>query len=77
MLLPDGSKILLVGGAIAALSFAITNVPIPWHIAGRSLAVVQTFAVGGFAVAAAIPLLLFTKALSASEFRVIRNLLPV
>lgn len=77
MLLPDGFKILLVGGAIAVLSFVITNVPIPWPIAGRSLAVVQTFAVGGFSVAAAIPLLLVTKALSASEFRVIRNLLPV
>ena len=76
VLLGDALKILFVGAVTAVLSIAITNIPIPWLHAGRSLAVIQTFAVGGFTLAAAIPLLFYTKAVSASEFRVIRSLLP-
>lgn len=76
MLFPDAVKLAFVAVATAVLSILIVNIPIPWFVAGRSLALVQTCAIGGITLSAAIPLLLFTRAVTASEFRVIRGIIP-
>src|SRR6185437_13558325 len=76
MLIPDALKLTLVAIATAMLSILVVNIPIPWQMTERSLALVHTCAIGGLALGAAIPLLLLTKAVTASEFRVLRGLLP-
>lgn len=76
LLLPDTLKLTLVAGATAVLAMLVVEMPIPWFVADRSIAVMRTCAIGGFTIAAAIPLLVLTKALSAAEFRVIRRLIP-
>lgn len=76
VLIPDTLKLMLAATATAILSMLVVKVPVPAFLAERSAAVVHTCAVGGFTLAAALPLLLLTKALSAAEFHVIRRLIP-
>lgn len=76
VLVPDALKLTLASAATAVLALLAVRLPIPSFVAERSAAVVHTCAVGGFTLAAALPLLLLTKALSADEFHVIRRLIP-
>jgi hypothetical protein len=76
LLLPDAIKLTLVACAMAVLSMLVVRIPIPWAVAERSVALGRTCVIGGFTLAAAVPLLLLTKAMSAAEFRVIRRLIP-
>lgn len=76
LLIPDALKMALVGAATAILSMLIVKTPVPWLATARSVALVHTCAVGAFTLAAAVPLLLMTKALSATEFHVLRRLIP-
>lgn len=76
LLLPDALKLAMVGCATAILAVLTVRIPIPWIVTERSIAVIHTGAIGGLTLAAAMPLLLLTKALSATEFRVIRRLIP-
>jgi len=75
-LLPDVLKLMLVAGGLAALSLMVIHIPVPFLASGRSLALVHTCVIGGVTVCGAIPLLLLTGALSSSEFRLIRGLIP-
>lgn len=76
MLLPDALKLTMAACATAILAMMVIRIPIPWLVAERSVAVVRTCVIGGCTMIAAVPLLLLTKALSATEFRVIRRLIP-
>ncbi len=76
VLIPDALKLTLAATATAILSVLVVNIPLPSFMTERSAAVVHTCAVGGFTLAAAVPLLLLTKALSADEFHVLRRLIP-
>lgn len=76
LLLPDLLRVAMVACATAILSRLVVQIPIPWLVTERSIALVRTCAIGSFTLAAAVPLMLLTKALSATEFHVIRRLIP-
>jgi O-antigen/teichoic acid export membrane protein len=76
LLFPDALKLTMVACGMVILSMLVVRIPIPWLVTERSIAMGHTCAIGGFTLAAAVPLLLLTKALSAAEFRVIRRLIP-
>ena len=76
LLVPDALKLTLAASATALLSILISDIPIPWIMTGRSLALAHTCAIGGLTLIAAVPLLLITKAISASEFHLLRRLIP-
>jgi len=66
-----------VGSITAILSALIVYLPTPMVGSERVLAVIRTCAIGTVTLAAAIPLLLLTGALSRTELRAIRNVVPM
>jgi len=75
LLYRDTSKLTLVAGATAIFAVLGANIPMPW-LAGRSLALAHSCAIGGLTLSAVLPLLFLTGAMSSTEFRVILDLLP-
>jgi len=77
ILLPDTFR--LTGAAIATALMAtlIVYLPIPWLAGERSVALVRVCMIGALTLAAAVPLLLRTGALSRTELHAILDVLPL
>ena len=77
LLLPDAMKLTGVAGITALLSALVLYLPFPVALSDRALAVGHTGAIGVLTLAATVPLLLLTGALSRNELRTIRDIVPV
>ncbi|MHB8652841.1 MAG: lipopolysaccharide biosynthesis protein [Terriglobia bacterium] len=76
ILLPDALKFTAAAMATALLSVLVVYLPIPWVASARTVALVRVCMIGVLTLAAAVPVLLRTGALSRAELRTIRDVLP-